>query len=149
MAFWLPPQDPAAKWPPNRRPIWLSLHFTHLRSVPRQPNLQRKEQHQENSRSSLFYSFSPSSLINSTKSVDNAGFMRQRGRGKPFPLLPFGFPGKRSLETVFFITLRKVKTYGAVAAWFFGHKGASLLLVAQTEEGPWRQFSIPRRHLGG
>jgi hypothetical protein len=69
--------------------------------------------------------------------------MPQRSQGKPFPLLPFGFPEKRSLETAFFITLRKVKTYGVVAAWFFGHQGASLLLVAQTVEGPWRQFSIP------
>jgi hypothetical protein len=53
--------------------------------------------------------------------------MGQGGRGKPFPLLPFGFPEKKSLETVFFITLRNIKTYGVVAAWFFGHKGASLL----------------------
>jgi hypothetical protein len=40
--------------------------------------------------------------------------------------LPFGFPEKKSLETVFFITLRNIKTYGVVAGWFFGHKGASL-----------------------
>src|SRR5258708_39622577 len=40
-----------------------------LRSVPRQPNPQGKEQHQENSRSSLPFSFSPCSLIKSTKTV--------------------------------------------------------------------------------
>jgi hypothetical protein len=62
--------------------------------------------------------------------------MRQRGHGKPFPLLPLGFPKKRSLESVYSITLRKIKTYGVVEVWFFGHKGASLLLIAQTAEGP-------------
>ena len=41
-----------------------------IRSVPRQPNPQGKEQHQENSRSSLISSFSPyCSLIKSTKPV--------------------------------------------------------------------------------
>src|ERR1700682_797839 len=41
-----------------------------LRFVPRQPNPQKKEQHQENSRSSLPASFSPfCSLIKSTKTV--------------------------------------------------------------------------------
>jgi hypothetical protein len=58
--------------------------------------------------------------------------MPQRSQGKPFPLLPFGFPEQRSLETVIFVTLRNIRTYIEVAAWFFGHKGASLLLVAQT-----------------
>src|ERR1700687_2847655 len=73
--LWLPPQDPAAKPPPNWRPLWLPLHcaaarFARLRFVPRQPNPQRKEQHQENSHSSLPASFSPySSLIKSTKPV--------------------------------------------------------------------------------
>src|ERR1700687_5794023 len=73
--LWLPPQDPAAKPPPNWRPLWLALHcaaarFARLRFVPRQPNPQRKEQHQENSHSSLPASFSPySSLIKSTKPV--------------------------------------------------------------------------------
>ena len=58
---------------PDRRPLWLSLHcaaarYARLRSVARQPNLQGKEQHQENSRSSLPFSFSPyCSLIKSTK----------------------------------------------------------------------------------
>src|SRR6202158_4284038 len=73
--LWLPPQDPAAKPPPNWRPLWLPLHcaaarFARLRFVPRQPNPQRKEQHQENSHSSLPASFSPyCSLIKSTKPV--------------------------------------------------------------------------------
>src|SRR5205807_729181 len=41
-----------------------------LRFVPRQPNPQGKEQHQENSRSSLISAFSPfCSLIKSTKPV--------------------------------------------------------------------------------
>src|SRR2546429_4596627 len=63
--LWLPPQDPAAKPPPNRRPLWLPLHCAaarqeaSLRFVPRQPNPQKKEQHQENFRSSLISSFSP------------------------------------------------------------------------------------------
>jgi hypothetical protein len=58
---------------PDRRPLWLSLHcaaarYARLRSVARQLNLQGKEQHQENSRSSLPFSFSPyCSLIKSTK----------------------------------------------------------------------------------
>src|SRR6202021_3632243 len=73
--LWLPPQDPAAKPPPNWRPLWLPLHcaaarFARLRFVPRQPNPPRKEQHQENSHSSLPTSFSPySSFIKSTKPV--------------------------------------------------------------------------------
>src|SRR5207302_3541898 len=51
--LWLPPQDPAAKPPPNRRLLWLPLHCAaarqeaSLRFVPRQPNHQKKEQHQE------------------------------------------------------------------------------------------------------
>src|SRR5207249_8958361 len=73
--LWPPLQDPAAKPSPNRRPLWLALHcaaarYARLRSVPRQPNPQRKEQHQENSRSSPLSSFSPyCSLIKSTKPV--------------------------------------------------------------------------------
>src|SRR5487761_1765960 len=73
--LWLPPQDPAAKPPPDWRPLWLPPHHpqapkTSPRFVPRQPNPQRKEQHQENSHSSLPSSFSPySSLIKSTKPV--------------------------------------------------------------------------------
>src|SRR6202158_47315 len=73
--LWLPPQDPAANPPPNWRPLWLPLHcaaarFARLRFVPRQPNPQRKEQHQENSHTPLPASFSPySSLIKSTKPV--------------------------------------------------------------------------------
>src|SRR4029077_423915 len=55
---------PGERERPNRRPLWLSLHcaaarFARLRSVPRQPNPQGKEQHQENSHSSLISSFSP------------------------------------------------------------------------------------------
>src|SRR5258708_19118433 len=70
---WPPLRNPAAKPAPNRRPLWLSLHsaaarYARLRSVPRQPNPQRKE-HQENSRSSLPFSFSPRSLIESTTVV--------------------------------------------------------------------------------
>src|SRR5437588_5624817 len=74
--LWLPPQDPAAKPPPNRRPLWLPLHCAaarqeaSLRFVPRQPNPQKKEQHQENYHSSLLASFSPyCSLIKGTKTV--------------------------------------------------------------------------------
>src|ERR1700746_898918 len=73
--LWLPPQDPAAKPPPNRRPLWLALHYAQaqkpsLRFVPRQPNPQKKEQHQENYHASLPASFSPyCSLIKSTKTV--------------------------------------------------------------------------------
>src|SRR5208283_1360278 len=69
-------RDPAAKSAPDRRPLWLPLHSAaarqeaSLRSVPQQPNPQGKEQHQENSRSSLISSFSPyCSLIKSTKPV--------------------------------------------------------------------------------
>src|SRR5205823_44540 len=68
--------DPAAKPAPDRRPLWLPLHSAaarqeaSLRSVPRQPNPQGKEQHQESSHSSLISSFSPyCSLIKSTKPV--------------------------------------------------------------------------------
>src|SRR5260370_41528444 len=58
----------------SRPPLWLPLHcaaarYARLRSVPRQPNPQGKEQHQENSRSSLPFSFSPCSLIKSTRLV--------------------------------------------------------------------------------
>ena len=45
-----------------------SARQARLRSVPWQPNLQKK-QNQENSRSSLPFSFSPCSLIKSTKTV--------------------------------------------------------------------------------
>ncbi len=82
--LWLPPQDPAAKLPPNRRPLWLPLHCAaarqeaSLRFVPRQPNPQKKEQHQENSRSSLISAFSPfCSLIKSTKPV--SAMLARRG----------------------------------------------------------------------
>src|SRR5580704_8283134 len=80
--LWLPPQDPAAKPPPNRRPVCLSLHcaaarYARLRSVPRQPNPLGKEQHQENSRSSLSSSFSPyCSLIKGTRLV--SGMLARR-----------------------------------------------------------------------
>src|SRR5690348_10625816 len=73
--LWLPPQDPAAKPPPNRRPLWLPLYYAQaqkpsLRFVPRLPNPQKKEQHQENYHASLPASFSPyCSLIKSTKTV--------------------------------------------------------------------------------
>src|SRR5437667_100349 len=74
--LWLPPQDPAAKPHPNRRPLRLPLHCAaarqeaSLRFVPRQPNPQKKEQHQENYHASLPASFSPyCSLIKGTKTV--------------------------------------------------------------------------------
>src|SRR5207249_11841004 len=85
--LWPPPQDPAAKPPANRRPLWLPLHSAaarqeaSLRSVPRQPNPQGKEQHQENSRSSLSASFSPyCSLIKGTRLVSE--MLARRGRFK-------------------------------------------------------------------
>src|SRR5206468_8564022 len=75
-SLWQLLRDPAAKPAPDRRPLWLPLHSAaarqeaSLRFVPRQPNPQGKEQHQENSRSSLISSFSPfCSLIKSTKPV--------------------------------------------------------------------------------
>ena len=64
-----------------------------------------------------------------TEIVNDWGFMRQRRHGKPFPLLPLGFPEERSLETVLFITSRKRPTYGGARSLIFGHKGASLLHV--------------------
>src|SRR2546429_9099133 len=54
--LWLPPQDPAAKPPPNRRPLWLPLHCAaarqeaSLRFVPRQPKPQKKKQHRSEER---------------------------------------------------------------------------------------------------
>src|ERR1039458_4080839 len=45
-----------------------AARFARLRFVPRQPKPPRKE-HQQNSRSSLPFSFSPCSLIKSTKTV--------------------------------------------------------------------------------
>src|SRR2546427_10594691 len=75
-SLWQLLRDPAAKPAPDRRPLWLPLHCAaarqeaSLRFVPRQPNPQRKEQHQDKSRSSLISSFSPfCSLIKSTKPV--------------------------------------------------------------------------------
>src|SRR5204862_7450835 len=75
-SLWQLLRDPAAKPAPDRRPLGLPLHSAaarqeaSLRFVPRQPNPQGKEQHQENSRSSLISSFSPfCSLIKSTKPV--------------------------------------------------------------------------------
>src|SRR5260370_32799796 len=70
---WQPLPNPAEKPAPNPRPLLLPLHCAaarcaRLRSVPRQPNPQRKE-HQENSRSSLSFSFSPCSLNKSTTGV--------------------------------------------------------------------------------
>src|SRR5208282_2293619 len=70
---------------PHRRPLWLPLHcaaarYARLRSVPRQPKPPRKEQHQENSRSSLPFSFSPCSLIKSTKTVSE--MLARRGLSK-------------------------------------------------------------------
>src|SRR5205085_1187327 len=85
--LWLPPQDPAAKPPPNRRPLWLPLHCAaarqeaSLRFVPRQPNPQKKEQHQENYHASLPASFSPyCSLIKGTKTVQE--MLARRGSSK-------------------------------------------------------------------
>src|SRR5437899_4062625 len=76
LSVWQLLRNPATKPAPDRRPLWLPLHCAaarqeaSLRSVPRQPNPQGKEQHQENSRSSLISSFSPyCSLIKSTKPV--------------------------------------------------------------------------------
>src|SRR5437667_4051415 len=84
--LWLPPQDPAAKPPPNRRPLWLPLHCAaarqeaSLRFVPRQPTPQNKEQHQENYHASLPASFSPyCSLIKGTKTVQEM-LARREGR---------------------------------------------------------------------
>src|SRR5207249_2931914 len=85
--LWPPPQDPAAKPPPNRRPLWLPLHsaaarYARLRSVPRQPNPQKKEQHQENSRSSLSSSSSPyCSLIKGTRLVSEMLARRETRSG--------------------------------------------------------------------
>src|SRR5260370_20330807 len=84
-SVWQPLRNPAAKPASNRRPLWLSLHcaaarFARLRSVPRQPNPQRKE-HQENSRSSLPFSFSPCSLIKSTTGVSE--MLARRDPAKP------------------------------------------------------------------
>ena len=72
--LWQPLRNQEARPAGSRRPLWLALHsaaarFARLRSIPRQPNPQRKEQHQENSRSSLPFSFSPCSLIESTTVV--------------------------------------------------------------------------------
>src|ERR1019366_379364 len=53
-----------------------AARFARLRSVPRQPNPQRKEQHQENSRSFLPFSFSPCSLIKGTRRV--SGMLARR-----------------------------------------------------------------------
>src|ERR1035437_3419270 len=53
-----------------------AARFARLRSVPRQPNPQRKEQHQENSRSFLPFSFSPCSLIKGTRLV--SGMLARR-----------------------------------------------------------------------
>jgi hypothetical protein len=56
-----------------------------LRSVPHQPNPQGKEQHQENSRSSLPFSFSPCSLIKSTKTVSK--MLARRGKVKQLTVM--------------------------------------------------------------
>ena len=75
-SLWQLLRDPAAPRAPDRRPLWPPLHCAaarqeaSLRFVPRQPNPQRKEQHQENSRSSLSSAFSPfCSLIKGTRLV--------------------------------------------------------------------------------
>src|ERR1019366_5417322 len=82
-AAWVsrPLRDRAARPAPDRRPLGLPLHSAsarqaRLRSVPWQPNLLKK-QNQENSRSSLPFSFSPCSLIKSTKTVSE--MLAQRG----------------------------------------------------------------------
>ena len=70
----------AWRWPRPRNqvaarcPLRLLLHFAvarfvRLRCVPRQPNPQEKQQHQENYRSSLPFSFSPCSLNKGTRLV--------------------------------------------------------------------------------
>src|SRR5260370_3753087 len=84
-SVWQPLRNPAAKPASNRRPLWLSLHcaaarVARLRSVPRQPNPQ-KTKHQENSRSSLPFSFSPCSLIKSTTGVSK--MLARRGPRRP------------------------------------------------------------------
>src|SRR5260370_6794496 len=75
--------------------------------------------------------------------------MRQKGHGKPFPLLPVGFPKKRRLGTSFFITLRNIMSYrGAAGHGFWSQRCIS---PAYTDvEGRWRQFNIPdgRREIG-
>src|SRR3974390_1381764 len=75
-SLWQLLRDLAVKPAPDRSPLWRQLHSAaarqeaSLRSVPRQPNPQGKEQHQENSRSSLISSFSPfRSLIKGTRLV--------------------------------------------------------------------------------
>src|SRR6516165_1695812 len=75
-SVWQLLRDLVAKPALDRRPLWLPLYSAaarleaSLRSVSRQPNPQGKEQHQENSRSSLISSFSPfCSLIKSTKTA--------------------------------------------------------------------------------
>src|ERR1019366_8054028 len=64
-----------------------SARQARLRSVPWQPNLQKK-QNQENPRSSFPFSFSPCSLIKSTKTVSR--MLAQRELSKPFT---FGYNG--------------------------------------------------------
>src|ERR1035437_4346601 len=58
-----------------------------LRSVPRQPNPQGKEQHQENCRSSLPSAFSPCcTLIKGTRLVSE--MLARRGTSLPYYHLP-------------------------------------------------------------
>src|SRR5260370_7549969 len=78
--------------PRNRHSLWLPLHCAaarqeaSLRFVPRQPNPQRKEQHQENSRSSLSSAFSPfCSLIKGTRLVSE--MLARRGSSPPRPTI--------------------------------------------------------------
>src|ERR1039457_5774038 len=65
--------------------IRAAARFARLRSVPRQPKPQRKE-HQEKYRSSLPFSFSPCSLIKSTKTVSEMLARRETRRRAENPL---------------------------------------------------------------
>src|SRR5438874_665184 len=104
--LWPPPQDPAAQPPPNRRPLWLPLHCAaarqeaSLRFVPRQPNPQKKEQHQENYHASLPASFSPyCSLIKGTKTVQE--MLARRDSGQVLALENGSFSGEMNLSLLF------------------------------------------------
>src|ERR1019366_775041 len=61
----------------------------------RQPNPQRKEQHQENSRSFLPFSFSPCSLIKGTRLV--SGMLARRDNRRPLVAVA-GFFSRRNVN---------------------------------------------------
>src|SRR5438270_2046173 len=136
--LWLPPQDPAAKPPPNRRPLWLPLHCAaarqeaSLRFVPRQPNPQKKEQHQENYHASLPASFSPyCSLIKGTKTVQEM-LARRGSRGHPAP-------SDRAADGSF----SESQDPGAFGWWLRG-SGSFVFSGLRAESGIPRQFRVQR-----